>query len=169
MNWKRVALRVLFFALLGLLIEVFFTGVGRIFKGDWDMEGNASPWMMPVYGLLGLFVAPVSDALKRHRISLIPRALLYMMLIFVVEYLFGALFDLVGLEIWNYSRRPLNLHGYITLTYAPFWFFLGLWLEYLHRRIDTCAVALSRGLDPETLLAIEQSITKQEGGRQSKA
>lgn len=152
MNWKRAAFRVLLFAFLGLLIEVFFSGTGRISRGDWNMIGHTSPWMMPVYGLLGLLIAPVSGALKRQQISLIPRALLYMVLIFIVEYLFGALFDLAGLEIWNYSKRPLNFQGYITLTYAPFWFFLGLWLEYLHRKIDACAVVLACGFDAESIL-----------------
>ncbi len=153
MKWKRIVLRVILFALLGLLIEVFFTGLGRaISRGDWDLEGDCSLWMLPVYGLLGVCIAPISGALKQWRIPFVLRAALYMVLIFAVEYVFGVIFDRAGLEIWNYSKRPLNLHGYITLTYAPFWYFLGLWLEYLYRKFDACAVTLAGGFSTDELL-----------------
>lgn len=153
MKWKRIVLRVILFALLGLLIEVFFTGLGRaISRGDWDLEGDCSLWMLPVYGLLGVCIAPISGALKQGRIPFLLRAALYMVLIFVVEYVFGVIFDRAGLQIWNYSKRPLNLHGYITLTYAPFWYFLGLWLEYLYRKFDACAVTLACRFSADELL-----------------
>ena len=153
MAWKRIALRIMCFAFLGLLIELFFTGLGpAITRQDWELEGDCSLWMIPVYGLLGIFVAPVSGALKKRHVPLVLRAALYMVLIFAVEYLFGALFDFLGLEIWNYSKRPLNLHGYITLTYAPFWYFLGLCLEYLYRKLDACAAAWAGGYGADALM-----------------
>lgn len=153
MNWKRILLRVLFFACFGLIIELCFTGLGSgISKGNWNLRGHSSPWMMPVYGLLGVLVPPISEPLKRRNIPLALRAVAYMLLIFFVEYVAGALFNLVGLEIWNYSKRPLNLHGYITLTYAPFWYFLGLWAEYLYKKFDACAVVCITGFTPEELL-----------------
>ncbi len=153
MRWKRTLLRVVFFACLGLLMELFFTGLGRaISRGNWDLEGDCSLWMIPIYGLLGVCIAPISGALKQRRIPFLLRVVLYMALIFATEYVFGVIFDWVGLEIWNYSKRPLNLHGYITLTYAPFWFFLGLWLEYLHRKFDACAVTLACSYNAAELL-----------------
>ncbi len=159
MAWKRIVLRVMCFAFLGVLMEVFFTGLGpAITRGDWDLEGDCSLWMLPIYGLLGIFVAPVSGRLQQWRIPLFLRAALYMAFIFLVEYLFGALFDWAGLEIWNYSKRALNLHGYITLTYAPFWYFLGLWLEFLNRKFDACATAWAYGHSADTLISHRQDL-----------
>lgn len=157
MNWKRTLLRVLLFACFGLLIELCFTGLGSsISKGNWNLRGHSSPWMMPVYGLLGILVGPISEALKGRNAPFLLRAVAYMLMIFFVEYVAGVLFEWVGLDIWDYSKRPLNLHGHITLTYAPFWFFLGLWLEYLHRKLDACAVALVHGFTADELLQSRQ-------------
>jgi len=157
MNWKRALLRVLLFACFGLLIELFFTGLGAgISRGNWNLRGHSSPWMMPIYGLLGIVAVPVSDPLKRRNVPFVLRAFVYMLLIFFVEYVSGAVFDWMGLEIWDYSDEPLNLHGYITLAYAPFWYFLGLWVEYLYKKFDTCAVALVSGFTPEELLRIRE-------------
>jgi uncharacterized membrane protein len=155
MNWKRILLRVLLFAFMGLLMELFFTGLGTLARGDWDMRGHSSPWMMPVYGLLGLFVAPISEPLKRRHIPLPARAFVYMLLIFFVEYVSGTIFTKMGLHIWNYSHHRFNLQGQITLLYAPFWFGLGLCVEYLYKKLDACAVTMVRGFSAEYLLKKE--------------
>ena len=153
MEWKRVLLRVMLFAFLGLLIEVFFTSMGGLLgKANFNLRGHSSLWMLPVYGLLGVLIVPVSEPLKICRIPLVVRAVIYMLLIFLVEYLFGVVFRWMGLRIWDYSNQPLNLHGHITLTYAPFWFWLGLWLEYLHKKLDACAVVMAGGYTAEALL-----------------
>lgn len=162
MNWKRVALRVLLFALFGLLIEVFFTaGGGLIMKQNWNLRGHTSPWMMPVYGLLGVCILPISEPLKRRGIPFLFRAVLYMLLIFLVEYIAGVLFQLLGLSVWDYSNHRLNLHGHITLLYAPFWLFLGLWVEYLHKKVDVCAVAMASGIRGDDLLRCQATREKQ--------
>ncbi len=153
MQYKRVLLRVLLFALLGLLIEVFFTsGAGLALKGNWNLRGCTSPWMMPVYGMLGICVNPISGAFKAVKIPFLARAVLYMALIFFVEYISGVVFKLLGLRVWDYSDHAYNLHGHITLLYAPFWLFLGLWVEYLHNKVDACAVTLACGHDAASLL-----------------
>ncbi len=151
METRRVLVRVLLFALFGLLVEVFFTAISSLLRGNWNFRGGTSPWMMLDYGILGLAVAPISAALTKRRFPLAARAVVYMLGIFLVEYVSGEIFTLFGLSIWDYSDLPLNLRGQITLTYAPFWFFLGLWLEFLNRRIDACAVVLVRGLRVEDL------------------
>lgn len=151
MNHRRTAMRVLLFALLGLLFEVFFTSTGALIRGNWNWRGGTSPWMMIDYGILGLAVGPIASALKARRVPLALRAVVYMLGIFLVEYVSGEVFTALGLKIWDYSHLPLNLRGQITLTYAPAWYFLGLFLEYLHARIDACALVLSRGLTAEDL------------------
>ena len=158
MAWKRIVLRVMCFAFRACLWKCFHRIGAGYYTRRLGPEGDCSLWMLPIYGLLGIFVAPVSGRLQQWRIPLFLRAALYMAFIFLVEYLFGALFDWAGLEIWNYSKRALNLHGYITLTYAPFWYFLGLWLEFLNRKFDACATAWAYGHSADTLISHRQDL-----------
>lgn len=151
MGFRRTAVRVLLFALIGLLIEVFYTSIAGFLRGHWDMRGGTSPWMMLDYGILGLAVGPISRALCARRVPLALRAVVYMLGIFLVEYVSGMLFTAVGLHIWDYSDLPLNLHGQITAMFIPLWYTLGLFLEFLNRRVDACAVVLVRGIRTEDL------------------
>jgi len=157
--YKRVLLRVLLFALLGLLFEVFFTDLGAMLRGKIGRHGNTSLLMMLDYGVLGLAVGPIAEALKRRRMPLALRAVVYMFGIFFVEYVSGRLFTACGWNIWNYSGHKWNLHGQITLLYAPFWYFLGLWVEFLYRRVDACTAVLLRGLTVEQVMAVEKAET----------
>lgn len=156
MSTKRALLRFFLFALLGLLIEVFFTGLGGLAHGHWDMRGHTSPWMMIDYGLLGVILMPIARPLKRMGIPLLGRAVAYMLAIFAVEFVSGTIFTACGLHIWDYSNHPLNLNGQITLMYAPFWYSLGLGVEFLYRKIDAVAVLWLRGMTAEE---IEERVT----------
>ena len=151
---RRVVIRVALFALLGLLVELFFTGLGSLLKGNINFTGHSSPWMMLDYGILGLLVGPMAGVMKRKRLPLLLRAAVYMLGIFLVEYVSGLLFKACGLRIWDYSHLPLNLHGQITLTYAPYWYALGLGLELLNKWIDACAATLAGGFTAEELAAL---------------
>lgn len=150
---KRVLLRFFIFALIGLLIEVFFTASGKLMRGQWSSHGHTSPLMMVDYGLLGVVLMPIGMPLKRKGVPLALRAVVYMVGIFFIEFVSGWLFDLCGIKIWDYSHKPLNFYGYITLTYAPFWYALGLGAEYLYQKVDSMAVTLLLGLNADTLLA----------------
>jgi hypothetical protein len=152
--YKRTLLRVLLFALLGLVFEVFFTDLGAMLRGKIGRNGNTSLLMMLDYGVLGLVVGPMAEALKPRRVPLALRALLYMFGIFFVEYTSGRLFTAFGWNIWNYSGLKWNLHGQITLLYAPIWYCLGLGAEFLSRRVDACAVVLLRGFTAEQVMAV---------------
>jgi len=150
---KRTLWRFLLFALFGLLIEVFFGAIGQLVKGNWStFRGGTSPWMMVDYGLLGIITMPLARPMMRARIPLIGRAAVYMIGIFLVEFISGWIFDLAGIHVWDYSDKPLNLYGYITLTYTPFWYTLGLFVEPIYRRIDAMAVVLARGIQADHLL-----------------
>jgi hypothetical protein len=153
--YKHMLLRVLLFALLGLVFEVFFTDLGALLRGEIGRHGNTSLLMMLDYGILGLAVGPVAEALKRRRVPLALRAVVYMFGIFFVEYASGRLFTACGWTIWDYSGLKWNLHGQITLLYAPVWYALGLGVELLYRRVDACAAVLLRGLTAEQVLAAE--------------
>lgn len=150
MQTRRILLRFFIFAGIGLLMEVFFTGIGDLLHGDWNMRGHTSPWMMLDYGLLGIVTMWMARPMIARGIPLPLRAVVYMLGIFLVEYVSGMVFThVLGLRIWDYSNLPYNLHGQITALYAPFWYALGLCVEFLYRRVDACAVMLARGIPPE--------------------
>jgi uncharacterized membrane protein len=149
--FARAIVRFLLFAWLGLLLEVHFTALGSLAKGDWNLRGQTSPWMMLDYGLLGILLMPIAQPLIARGVPLVLRAAIYMLGIFVVEYVSGMIFTAFGLRIWNYSHLPYNLHGQITLLYAPLWWGLGLVVETLYRRIDAFAVVILRGVSAEAV------------------
>jgi len=147
----RLATRWFLFACIGLLIEVFFTGILGFIGGDRSALSKTSPWMMLDYGMLGLVIWPIKEALEKRGVPLAGRAFVYMVGIFVIEYVSGIAFNAVGIRIWDYSHHaitiggttiPLHLHGQITAYYIPCWFALGFVLEWLHRRVDEVAVVL---------------------------
>ncbi len=148
---KRVVGRFALFALLGLLLEVFFIAGGELLAGNWNMHGRTSPWMIFDYGLLGLVLMPIARPMIRRGVPLAGRAAVYMIGIFAVEFSSGWLFDLAGLVIWDYSHLPGNVCGYIAPQYIPFWYALGLFAEFLYRRVDMVSLALSKGVTVEQI------------------
>lgn len=138
---KRVILRFVMLGLLGLLIEVAFTAIGRSFRGHGSLEGHTSLWMIFDYSMLAI-VLPMSLRLRKWGIPLAGRALIYMLMIFAIEFASGWVFAQFDVHIWDYSKKPLNLYGYITLMYAPFWYALGLAAEWLNGKFDMIAWVL---------------------------
>ncbi|MGH4050483.1 MAG: putative ABC transporter permease [Clostridium sp.] len=121
--WKKFVL----YGVLGLLVEVLWTGFGSMIKGDVLLRGTTSIWMFPIYGL-AVLLEPVHYRIKH--LPLIVRGGIYMLLIFAVELVSGLLLRLVLGECpWNYVNRTLSIYGIITLTYAPVWFAYGIMLE----------------------------------------
>lgn len=146
MQIKRAAIRFLIFALGGMLGEVFYGAALAAWKGNWNLHGQSSPWMMIDYGLLGLILMPVAIRLMRAGLPLPARAFVYMLLIYAVEYVSGIIFTWgLGLRVWSYEGIPYSLHGQIMLYSAPIWYVLGLCAEYLYRKVDAVAVLLLRG------------------------
>ena len=57
--------------------------------------------------------------------------LLYMVLIFMVEYAAGAWMTERGICPWDYTGRHSSINGLIRLDFAPLWFGTGLLFENL--------------------------------------
>jgi len=159
--YKRAFFRWLLFGMLGMLFEVCLMAwhVGK--GGNLSLRGASSPWMLPIYGLIGVLLEPVSAPMIRRRVPLICRAAVYMLLIFAVEYVCGMMFLSIGINkrgvgsmhtVWDYGWTRYNLHGQIAIEMAPTWYLLGLTLEFLYKRVDTCATALTLKLRADTLL-----------------
>lgn len=126
-----------------MLLEVFLIAIRNLVNGNINMYGASSPWMIIDYGLLAILLMPIADFLKKHKLPLPARAVVYMLYIYTVEYISGCLFTGAGLKIWDYSKLPYNLHGQIALYYAPFWYFLGMGAELIYPKADMCSLALA--------------------------
>ena len=74
---------------------------------DWWLGGERLDWM---------------DRVIRHGI-------LYTVLIFMGEYLFGSILKAYGICPWDYSAARFQYRGIIRLDYAPLWFAAGLIFE----------------------------------------
>lgn len=152
MQIKRVATRFLIFALGGMLGEVFYGALLTGWGGNMNMHGQSSPWMMIDYGLLGVILMPIATPLKKLKLPLAARAFVYMLLIYLVEYVSGIIFTWgFGLRVWSYESIPYNLHGQIMLYSAPIWYTLGFCAEYAYKKVDAIAVLLLRGITAEML------------------
>ena len=133
-------LRFLLYGFIGLTLEVTYTGLSALLDGDWSMPGYTFLVMMPIYGL-AVFLEPIHD-----RIRPLPwwgRGLIYLFLIWGIEYSSGLLLEvLLGECPWNYTD-PLNIQGLITLKMAPEWFLAGLGFEVIHNQLNAAEEQLS--------------------------
>jgi len=127
-------IRFCIYGLLGWCWEVVWTAVTEKAFGqqkDWRLMGHSYLWMFPIYGLLAPIGEPIHNALRPHFWLL--RGLAYLIGIWAVEYITGWLLrKLTGKCPWDYSHLRGNIHGIITLEYAPVWFGFGLGFERIH-------------------------------------
>ena len=125
----KTGTRFFIYGLIGLALEVIYTGLASLLQGDLSMHGFTFLVMLPVYGM-AVFLEPVHE-----RIRLLPwwlRGGIYLVLIWSIEFVSGAVFEvLLGKSPWLYDDW-LNIHGYITLRMAPEWFLAGLGFEKVH-------------------------------------
>ena len=87
----------------GWCLEVMFTSVESIMAGDWRLMGKTSLLMFPIYGM-GALLEPIGKgvdkwigdpqtgvAVLQEKDKIVRHGMLYMVLIFVVEYGSGLL------------------------------------------------------------------------------
>ncbi|WP_434511176.1 putative ABC transporter permease [Desulfitobacterium sp. AusDCA] len=131
---RHRGVRFLIYGFLGLTLEVIYTGLASLLRGDWSMHGFTFLVMLPIYGL-AVFLEPI-----HHKIKFQPwwiRGFIYLTLIWGIEYLSGWILSLIlGSCPWVY-RDPLNINGWITLRMAPEWFLAGLGFEIIHDSLET--------------------------------
>ncbi|MFZ5943089.1 MAG: putative ABC transporter permease [Bacillota bacterium] len=123
-----------FYGLLGWIVEIIWTGLGSLLKGEWTLDSHTYLWMFPIYGL-AVFLEDIYLEIKDNKWWI--RGLIYMSLIFAMEFLTGFLLhSLIGACPWDYSGdTPFSVRGYIRLDYAPVWFAAGLLFEQVYERI----------------------------------
>ena len=128
----------------GWCLEVLFTSTESIMAGDWRLMGKTSLLMFPIYGM-GALLGPIGQAIDRWisdapmgilsiKDRIFRHGMLYMVLIFVAEYISGAWLRARGICPWDYSGRHSNIHGLIRLDFAPLWFATGLLFEQITKK-----------------------------------
>lgn len=141
------------FAMFGIAQEVLFRGLLSKKRTDnFKLYGVSSAWMLPIYGSIIFIVLFVQTYFSS--LNLIFRGLIYMILIYALEYVSGYILRLFNIEVWNYNKnetyctgnkvcihvtekRKHNLNGLICLNYAPIWFVEGLIAEWLYLFLQT--------------------------------
>ncbi|MDD2958188.1 MAG: hypothetical protein PHE06_13630 [Lachnospiraceae bacterium] len=117
--------------MLGWCIELFWTGMHSLIVGNGKLTGYSSLWMFPIYGMAAA-INPLYQIIKP--LNIVFRGLIYMICIFLVEYITGSILMMTGRCPWDYSECRFQVHGVIRLDYAPMWFTVGLFFEWVLRR-----------------------------------
>lgn len=115
--------------LIGWCLECFWTGLGSfVHDKDKKFTCRTSILMFPIYGMAAM-IAPLGRLLKNQNTFF--RGSFYTALIYGVEYLTGQYLKNKDACPWDYSQVRYNLKGLIRLDYAPVWFLMGLFYEYV--------------------------------------
>jgi uncharacterized membrane protein len=119
----------LIYSFYGVIVEMIFC-YAREYRGVIESRcGLLYMPLSPIYGLGGIVVSLilqvwVSNPFLLFFASLAICTTLEYIASLVMEKVFGTVF-------WDYSDKPLNLHGRICLEFAIYWGFLGLLLIYV--------------------------------------
>lgn len=123
--------RFIVYGLAGWCVEIFWTGMGSLIKGNVKLTGWTYIWMFPIYGGCAVFLELIHDRMRYRPFYV--RGGVYTVVIFITEYLTGFLLKLItGVCPWDYSGCLFSINGFIRLDYAPAWFTAGLLFEKLH-------------------------------------
>ena len=118
---------------LGWCFEVFWTGLGSLFKHDKKLIGQSSLHMFPIYGSV-IFFEPIMNIIAG--LPIIVRGVTYMLCIFAAEYYSGTLLRKINACPWDYSNSRYNVQSVIRLDYALLWFAVGLGFEAAYRYFE---------------------------------
>ena len=116
--------KLIVYGCLGLLIEVFFTGISSLFRKHWHATAKTYLWMLPIYGFTALALEGVSETLPW---PFYLKAFLYVPIIYGMEALSGMMLKrLIGVIPWDYGSNRWTPMGLINFKYAPFWLALAM-------------------------------------------
>ncbi|MCL4377822.1 MAG: putative ABC transporter permease [Actinobacteria bacterium] len=125
---------ILFFiySFFGVGVEVFFTSIKDYIKTrDIAFRGRSYLWMFPIYGVMGIIIGPLYNAIIKAPFIL--RGFIYMAVIFIGEFIYGYLLKLIIKKVpWEYKSK-WAIMGIARMDYLPFWLVLGYIMELLYR------------------------------------
>ncbi len=111
---------------LGWCIEILFTSLSQKPGQNRALMGKTSIIMFPIYGCACL-LAPLYPLIKRFAWPI--RGLIYMNLIYLMEYASGTFLMKKECCPWDYSSSKYHYKKVIRLDFAPYWFCTGLLYE----------------------------------------
>lgn len=123
----------------GWCLEILFTSMESVMAKDMKLMGRTSLWMFPIYGM-GALLGPISRGIDSwigdaKRLTLRDKFWRHgfndMVMIFLAEYVTGAMLKAKNMCPWDYTGRLFSIDGLIRLDFAPFWFGTGLLFERL--------------------------------------
>lgn len=151
--------RLLLYGCGGWVLEVGFTGLSALLRGDRQATARTYLWMHPIYGATAL----VLERLQR-RLRGLPRpvrALACTATIYTVEYASGYLLrQVLGRCPWDYTGRGWNVQGLVRLDYAPLWYGAALLFEPVHGWLEAAHLPHVGEGAPQPLLPSERASRK---------
>lgn len=123
-------LRYLYYGIIGLCMEVLWTGFCSLLNKDYKLTANTSLWMFFIYGM-AVFLEPIIDILAPIPIYI--RVWVYVFCIYAVEYLTGEVLKKINICPWDYSHSKYHYRGVIRFDYAPVWIIAGLIFETFYK------------------------------------
>lgn len=139
---NTMLIRYFIYGLLGWNLEILWTGLGSLLHGSPNMMGHTSLWMFFIYGLAAFILEPIHNKIAGWR--WIWRGLIWVAVIFAIEFLAGMLLRFMGIQAWFYEG-PAAVMGVIRLDYAPAWFAAGLLFERVHLLLLKHEFGVKRG------------------------
>jgi len=128
---KQHLVGAILFAIVGMTVEVFFTGLQR--GPSRNFMGGVSLLMAILYCVVYWSSAPIFRWMYRIKLrNRCARAFFLVFVIYAFEWSFGALCRVVGFVPWDYTGHGWATdfsQGNITLYLAPFWYIYGLFVE----------------------------------------
>jgi len=123
----------LLYGIIGWCMEILWTGFCSFLQKDYKLTANTSIWMFFIYGM-AVFLEPIIDVLVEFPFYL--RGMVYVVCIYIVEYLTGKGLKKMNICPWDYSHSKYHISGVIRLDYAPVWFVAGFVFESIYRSIS---------------------------------
>lgn len=126
---------------IGLLIEVFFTGLHTVlFDRNYRATCQTYLWMLPIYGAAGTGLGYLHRLLDG--VGFIVFATLF---IYLVEFSTGwVLRHVLGRCPWDYGAARFGIMGLVRLDYLPFWLMVAIGFDSLCAWMDKALVVLQR-------------------------
>lgn len=101
-------------------------------------RGNTHWTMVLLGGLCFLTLYKLFGYMSNY--SLIEKCVLGAIVITTLEFVVGCIVNLVfHMNVWNYSRMPLNLSGQICILYSTLWGFLCIPINFIADKIRKVA------------------------------
>lgn len=134
--------KLLVYGCLGLLLEVFFTGFHSLITGNRRALCQTYLWMFPIYALAACSMEQLHNWL---RWGIWLNALIYVPLIYLFEFVSGFILKkTLGRCPWDYGVVKYGIMGLIRFDYAPIWFIVALFFDYICGWIDTALGVVSK-------------------------